>query len=234
MTQTSAHIRTVHNASTAVGWAGQRALTIDRPEQVGGTGLGYSGGELLLLAIGACYCNDLFREAAKRAMVVKSVDIDVRADWGGDPLRVQHVTVSATVEAEASESDIIDLIRHTDQIAEIPNSLRLGTAVTLADVRAVSELRQQVAGDLLVPHADAVLEMLGTADTSGTTCAVLTPAIKGRLRELAGGQVLEVRADDPSAREDIAAWCRLAGHELVAVVDEMPKYTRYFLSKKRG
>lgn len=85
-----------------------------------------------------------------------------------------------------------------------------------------------------VPAAAAVLEMLGTADAPGATCAVLTPSIKAGLRELEGGQVLEVRVDDPGAREDIAAWCRLSGHELLAVVDEMPKYTRYFLSKKRG
>jgi len=97
-----------------------------------------------------------------------------------------------------------------------------------------SELRQPVAGDPPIPHADAVLEMLGTEAALGTTCAVLTPAIKARLRELAGGQVLEVRVDDPSAHEDIAVWCRLTGHELLAVVNEMPKYTRYFLSKKRG
>ena len=84
-----------------------------------------------------------------------------------------------------------------------------------------------------LPHADALLEMLRTADASGTTCAVLTPAIKARLRELEDGQVLEVRVDDPSAHEDIAAWCRLAGHELLAVVNEMPKYTRYFLGKRR-
>jgi tRNA 2-thiouridine synthesizing protein A len=89
-------------------------------------------------------------------------------------------------------------------------------------------------GDLGSPHADALLEMLGTGDALGTTCAVLTPAIRAKLRELEGGQVLEVRVDDPSAREDIAAWCRLTGHELLAVMDEMPKYTRYFLGKKRG
>jgi TusA-related sulfurtransferase len=86
----------------------------------------------------------------------------------------------------------------------------------------------------LVPHADALLEMLQTADTPGTTCAVLTPAIKARLRELAGGQILEVRVDDPSAHEDIAAWCRLAGHELLAVLNDTPTYTRYFLRNKHS
>jgi tRNA 2-thiouridine synthesizing protein A len=94
--------------------------------------------------------------------------------------------------------------------------------------------RSAVEDEEIVPHADAVLEMLQTADTPDTICAVLTPAIKARLRELAGGQVLEVRVDDPSAHEDIAAWCRLAGHELLAMLDEMPKYTRYFLRKKHS
>ena len=84
------------------------------------------------------------------------------------------------------------------------------------------------------PRADALLEMLGAADSPGTTCAVLTPAIKAKLRELEGGQVLEVRVDDPSAREDITVWSRLAGHDLLAVIDEMPKYTRYFIGKKRS
>jgi len=97
-----------------------------------------------------------------------------------------------------------------------------------------AEASQPAAGNQRIPHADAVLEMPPAAGMAGATCAVLTPAIKAQLRELAGGQVLEVRVDDPGAREDIAAWCRLAGHELLAVVDEMPKYTRYFLSKKHG
>lgn len=85
-----------------------------------------------------------------------------------------------------------------------------------------------------VPQADGVLEMLTTSDIAGTTCAILTPAIKARFREMEGGQVLEVRVDDPTAREDIAAWCRLAGHELLAVIDTMTTYTRYFLRKKRS
>jgi hypothetical protein len=40
MAPTTVHVRTVHEAPTAVGWAGHRTLTIDRPEQAGGMGLG--------------------------------------------------------------------------------------------------------------------------------------------------------------------------------------------------
>ena len=138
MAQTTVHIRTMHEASAAVGWAGHRTLTIDRPEQAGGMDLGYSGGELLLLSIGACYCNDIFREAAKQSITVKSVQVTVEADWGGEPVRAQNVTFSAKVEAEASEEDIRALMEHTDGVAEIPNSLRLGTPVHMTNIQAVS------------------------------------------------------------------------------------------------
>src|SRR5512142_943026 len=135
MAHTAVRIRTVHNACIAVGWAGQRTLTVDRPEQAGGMELGFSGGELLLLAIGGCYCNDLFREAAKLGMVIKSVQVDVQADWGSNPVRTQQVTYSTRIEAEASEAEILALIEQTDRVAEIPTSLRLGTPVTLAEAQ---------------------------------------------------------------------------------------------------
>jgi putative redox protein len=135
--QTIVRVRTVQDACVAVGWTGPRTLTIDRPEQGGGMGLGFSGGELLLLAIGGCYSNDIFREAAKRGMVIKSVHADVEADWGGEPVRAQNVTLTPRIEAEASEAEILDLIAHTDRVAEIPNSLRLGTPVKLINAQAI-------------------------------------------------------------------------------------------------
>lgn len=84
------------------------------------------------------------------------------------------------------------------------------------------------------PHADAVLEMLGTNDAPGTTCAILAPSIKAAFRNMRGGQILEVRVDDPAAHEDIAIWARLAGHQLLAVVQDTTAYTSYFLSKKHN
>ena len=65
MAQTTVSIRTLHGATAAVGWSNGRSVSIDRAEGAGGLGIGFNGGELLLLAVGGCYCNDLFREAAK-------------------------------------------------------------------------------------------------------------------------------------------------------------------------
>ncbi len=138
MGQTKVSVRTIQGSSAAVGWAGPHALTVDRSEKAGGMGIGFNGGEMLLLAIGGCYVNDVYREAARMNMAVKAVHVDVEADWGGDPFRAQNVTFTVKVEAQAPEAMIQELIRHTDEVAEIPNSLRLGTAVSLVKSEAVS------------------------------------------------------------------------------------------------
>jgi putative redox protein len=137
MPQTCVEIRTVAGSSLAVGSSGPRTVTIDRAKEAGGLGLGFNGGELLLLAIGGCYSNDVYREAAKRGLRVQNVEVKVTADWAGEPVRAQNVCFSVSVEAEATAQEILDLIHHTDSVAEIPNSLRLGTAVQLADTKAI-------------------------------------------------------------------------------------------------
>ncbi len=137
MPQTSVEIRTVAGSSLAVGSSGPRTVTIDRAKEAGGLGLGFNGGELLLLAIGGCYSNDVYREAAKRGLRVQNVEVKVTADWAGEPVRAQNVCFSVSVEAEATAQEILELIHHTDSVAEIPNSLRLGTAVQLAETKAI-------------------------------------------------------------------------------------------------
>jgi uncharacterized OsmC-like protein len=135
---TTVEIRTVSGSSLAVGSSGPRSVTIDRTKESGGLGLGFSGGELLLLAIGACYSNDVFREAAKRNISVTSVQVQVHAEWAGDPVRAQNVSFDVSVEADGSEAEISELIQHTDPVAEIPNSLRFGTEVKLGEIKAIA------------------------------------------------------------------------------------------------
>jgi TusA-related sulfurtransferase len=76
------------------------------------------------------------------------------------------------------------------------------------------------------PKADAVL------DAPGSSCASLTPLIRARIRELASGQLLEVRSDDPAAREGVPAWSRLTGNPLEAVVEDDAERTRFYLRRK--
>ena len=78
----------------------------------------------------------------------------------------------------------------------------------------------------LLPQADQVLVAYGQ------TCVALEPLIKVRMRELATGQVLQVRCDDPTARLGVPAWSRLSGNSLLAVADEGEGRTSFFLRKK--
>lgn len=79
---------------------------------------------------------------------------------------------------------------------------------------------------------DALLVFHTAAASGGSTCALLTPAIKSKLREMQSGQVLEVRVDDPSARGDIEAWCGLSGNVLLAVHPGEGQELRFRVRKK--
>jgi TusA-related sulfurtransferase len=76
------------------------------------------------------------------------------------------------------------------------------------------------------PEADALLEAYGQ------TCVMLEPLIKARMRSMSSGEVLEVRADDPTARLGVPSWSRLSGNALLAVVDAGAGRTCFYLRKK--
>lgn len=80
-------------------------------------------------------------------------------------------------------------------------------------------------------RADALLKV-ETGGGQESTCAILTPAIKRKLKEISSGQVLEVRVDDPTAREDIEAWCRLSGNALLKFDPSGGQELRFYLMKK--
>ena len=134
----SVHVRSAHEGNFSVGWSGQHSLVIDRSPGDGGQGMGFNGGQLLLLALGACYANDVFREATNRDLEVVGIRVIVECDWQGDPMRARNIQFSTRVEADASEDEIMDLIRHVDRIAEVHNTLRAGATVELVEAEAVS------------------------------------------------------------------------------------------------
>src|SRR5512133_3556607 len=69
--------------------AGEAVHSINIPPKETGFGSSASGGELLFLALATCYCNDIYREAAKKNINVQSVEVDVEGDFptAGEPAR---------------------------------------------------------------------------------------------------------------------------------------------------
>jgi uncharacterized OsmC-like protein len=100
--------------------------------------MGFNGGQLLLLALGACYANDVYREADKRGFDVHGVRVVVECDWEGEPPRATNVRYSTRVEAAAPEDEIMELIHYVDEIAEVHTTLRTGGPIELADAEAIS------------------------------------------------------------------------------------------------
>jgi organic hydroperoxide reductase OsmC/OhrA len=100
------------------------------PKSVG-RGSSINGGELLFAALATCFCNDLFREAAKRGIEVQDVNVEVAGAFGnpGEPAR--DIRYRVQVLANAPQSNIDDLIRTTDSLTEIQNTIRGGCAVRL-------------------------------------------------------------------------------------------------------
>jgi len=103
-----------------------------------GKGLKANGGELLCSALGACFCNDIYREAASRAIEVVAVEVEVGAEFGGVGEPARALEYRATVSARAPTAEIQALIEHTDAVSEIQNTLRLGMPVTLSSIVATS------------------------------------------------------------------------------------------------
>lgn len=77
-----------------------------------------------------------------------------------------------------------------------------------------------------VPTPDVRMDLVGQA------CSTLTPIIAARMRELSTGEVLEIISDDPTARGGLAAWSTLTGNPIIAIVEDGPGRTRYFLRRK--
>ena len=130
----SASVRSAPGAPS-VGWSGTRTVTIDRSAAAGGMGLGYNGGELLLLALGACYTNDLYREAKKRGLEIRSIAVEVSASFPAEGAAAEDVRYDVDISASGSEADVRALVEATDKVAEIHNTLRVGTPVRLGTVR---------------------------------------------------------------------------------------------------
>ena len=115
-----------------------RAHAIDVAPKATGYGSSANGGELLCLALATCYANDIYREAGKRGIEVERVEVEASAEFGGVGEPARHVSYAAKVWAQAPDEVILELMRHTDGVAEVQNTLRGGTGVSLVGAEAVS------------------------------------------------------------------------------------------------
>ena len=107
----------------------QKVLSIaSKPSGIGSSA---NGAELLMLALATCYCNDILREAAKRGIQVTRVEVQASGDFFCDGEPIRNIRYQTAVHAEAPDDQILELMRHTDTVAEIQNTLRSASTITL-------------------------------------------------------------------------------------------------------
>lgn len=111
-----------------------REKSIKLPSKPEGFGSAVNGGELLFLALATCCCNDLYREAAKRQMIIESLKITVSGRFGAEGEPGRDITYSVQIQAPThTQEEIAALIVFVDEIAEIHKTLREGVRVALVE-----------------------------------------------------------------------------------------------------
>ena len=127
----SATVRSASSRHEVVVSTGGSEQSLAVPPKASGQGSNVNGGEFLMLALATCYCNDLYREAARLGIPIESVQVEASAEFPGIGLAASGIAYRAKVSSRASPAEIAELLRVTDAVAEVQNTVRAGVPVTL-------------------------------------------------------------------------------------------------------
>lgn len=139
MVKISAKVNNRKDAHDVVLSTGDNTHSITIPAKSNGMGSSANGAELLFLALATCYCNDIYREAQQSNLKINGVQVEVEGDFDGvSGHPVENIVYHVTVDADAREAEIMALMRHTDSVAEIQNTLRQINTVKLGQLTVKS------------------------------------------------------------------------------------------------
>ena len=70
-----------------------------------------------------------------------------------------------------------------------------------------------------------------TLDVKGMLCPIPVLKAKQAISQVPIGGILEVIATDPAAKQDIPAWVRRAGHDMVSTEEENETF-KFYVKRK--
>ncbi|MDO8491469.1 MAG: sulfurtransferase TusA family protein [Dehalococcoidia bacterium] len=70
-----------------------------------------------------------------------------------------------------------------------------------------------------------------TVDCVGLYCPMPIAQTALEMKQLKQGQVLEVLSDDEGIKEDMPAWCKATGNELLSMEEKNGQYKAYIRKK---
>ena len=94
-------------------------------------GLGFNGGQLLGLAIGGCFCNDLHYVAYDMGVRLAFIGVDVTVTFEGSPLLATQAEMRVTVTASDEGADVDAVIARARDISAVSNSIKRGMPVQI-------------------------------------------------------------------------------------------------------
>lgn len=118
-----------HEVVVRTGESAQPVAVAGRP----GGGSSVNGGEFLMLALATCYCNDLYREARRLGIAIEAAEVEASAEFPGIGLAATGIRYRAHVRSTAPAEAIQRLLRETDAVAEVHNTVRAGVPVQLVE-----------------------------------------------------------------------------------------------------
>lgn len=131
MAVVTVELRNVEGTQAAMGWAGAHTLIVDRQNgKAGGMGLGFNGAQLLALALGGCFCNDLRYVAQEMGVSLGKISVSVTVELAGEPMLAIAATMIVSCATEDG-SDPSAVIEKAKESCMVSNSLRNGVPVTI-------------------------------------------------------------------------------------------------------
>ena len=127
----SASLKSNYNHHDIVVMTDETAKEMQISPQPTGFRSSVSGAELLLLSLATGFCNDFYREAAKRNMAISGLEVVFTGEFGEEGEQGTDFTYWAHFLSDEPSSEIEDLIQYTDRIAQIHNTLRKGVSIAL-------------------------------------------------------------------------------------------------------
>ncbi|WP_019280080.1 OsmC family protein [Rhizobium grahamii] len=131
MVVSTVELRNIAGTEAALGWAASHTVVVDRPDgKAGGGGIGFNGAQLLGLAIGGCYCNDLRYVSHDMGREIGEIAVSVTINLDGMPLIASKAEVTVRVQM-LDGSDPAQVIEEAWRVCTVANSLAQGLPVSL-------------------------------------------------------------------------------------------------------
>lgn len=132
MTTVKVNIHSSNGISTEIVGRGKGTITAERNPRIGTKGgMGYGGGEILCMAAGTCFYNNLRRLANDKGIVLKTIEVQVVAETSDSPPEIREVTIKPTIETDADENTVQELINQALQESYVADMLRNPVSVKL-------------------------------------------------------------------------------------------------------